>query len=122
MSDSNNKVNKIKTIIFGITYKSNCPDIRNTKVLDIYKSLEGFGCEVEICDPLPDRDLVEEKFNIRLKKEDELDEDYNIIFIAVAHNIFKNKDNQFWRRIADSNYLIVDIKNILSKSNDVMKI
>tara|TARA_B100000212_G_scaffold335314_1_gene307114 strand:+ start:8085 stop:9422 length:1338 start_codon:yes stop_codon:yes gene_type:complete len=113
---------QIKAVIFGITYKSNCPDIRNTKVMDIYRTLLEFGCSVDICDPVPDKEMVKNKYNIELQNGLNLANNYNLIFIAVAHNEFKKKDPSYWRSIASENYLIIDIKNIIPEDKDIMKI
>ena len=122
MFQNNGFPDKIKAVIFGITYKSNCPDVRNTKVMDIYRSLLEFGCSVDVCDPIPDKELVKNKYKLDITEESDLANTYNLIFIAVAHDVFKNKAPCYWRSIANKRYLIIDIKNIIPEDKDVMKI
>ena len=65
--------------------------------------------------------MVKNKYNLDIRESD-LANTYNLIFIAVAHDVFKNKALGYWRSIANKRYLIIDIKNIIPEDKDVMKI
>ncbi|MDE5602464.1 MAG: nucleotide sugar dehydrogenase [Helicobacter sp.] len=100
-----------KVAILGITFKENCPDIRNSRVVDIVRELQDFGCCVDIFDHLADKVEVKKEYALELKSpEDFLLQDYLAVVIAVAHNVFKNLD--FSNR---GNKIIYDLKGILPK-------
>ena len=105
--------NNPNLLILGITFKENCPDIRNSKVIDLVKELSEFGMKVDIYDPIANKDLVESEYNLRLidNKEDIDWSTYSGIFCAVAHNEFKELEID-----VPSSALIYDIKSILKSS------
>jgi UDP-N-acetyl-D-glucosamine/UDP-N-acetyl-D-galactosamine dehydrogenase len=78
-----------KALILGITFKENCPDIRNSKVIDIYRELCLFGLSVDVYDPHADEHLVEEEYNLSLCKEPSR---YDAIVLAVSHDEFLELD------------------------------
>ncbi len=78
-----------KVGIFGITFKPNCPDIRNTKVIDIINELINCNCEIIVTDPWANKNIVKREYNIELVDEEEMDTiDFGVI--AVKHDNFKN--------------------------------
>ncbi len=79
-----------KALILGITFKENCPDIRNTRVVDIYAELRAFGLEVDIYDPWADAAEVKAEYGIELTTL--FDTEYDALIIATAHNEFKKID------------------------------
>ena len=97
-------------MVLGITFKENCPDIRNSKVIDVIQELEEFGCDVDISDYWADKDEVQHEYNLELK--DQVDyQDYNAIVLAVAHDQYKEikRDND--------TQVVFDIKSILDFSD-----
>ena len=78
-----------KVGIFGITFKPNCPDIRNTKVIDIINELINCNCKIIVTDPWANKNIVKREYNIELVDEEEMG---NIDFgvIAVKHDNFKD--------------------------------
>ena len=74
--------------IFGITFKENCPDVRNTKVIDVIEELNEYGINVKVVDPVADEEDLLHTYGISLSKEEEIKEVDAVIF-AVAHNEFK---------------------------------
>ena len=76
-------------LILGITFKENCPDIRNTKVVDIYDELKTYNTNVDVFDPWANKKEVEEEFGISLI-ENWAQKHYDAVVLAVAHNEFKN--------------------------------
>lgn len=98
-------------LILGFTFKENCPDFRNTRVVDIYNELKEFGVHVDIYDPHADPDSVKKEYNIlmlgRIKKK------YNAIILAVAHDEFKNINfSRVKKNIAS---IVFDTKDFLEK-------
>lgn len=97
-------------LVLGITFKENCPDIRNTKVVDVVKELEQFGCDVDIYDPWANAAEVEHEYGMKTITSYDIS-NYNAIVLAVAHNEFKSLD--FSKR--NGNTVLYDIKSILPK-------
>ncbi len=109
MSQNGNIIKGSKALILGITFKENCPDIRNSKVIDVIRELESFGVDVDVYDPYADPTEVNEEYNIDLKTSLN-GETYDVIIIAVAHDDFRtlNLDN-----LKNDKTIIYDIKGFL---------
>ncbi len=100
-----------KILILGITFKENCPDIRNTRVVEIRQELLEFGCEVDILDPWVDKYEVKNEYGFDIIQN--IDINYSIyagIILAVSHNEFKNLSIA-----SNSSTVIFDLKGILHK-------
>ncbi|MEO9870190.1 nucleotide sugar dehydrogenase [Ekhidna sp.] len=102
--------NESKVLILGFTFKENCPDTRNTRVIDIYDEFLTYGIKVEIFDPQADKKQVKSEYGILL--EDTIKNDYNAIILAVAHTEFLSMD---WKALRKSTSVIYDVKSILPK-------
>ena len=107
------EVKNSKVLMLGITFKENCPDIRNTKAIDVYKTLASFNMNVDVYDPWADKNEVESEYGITLKEN--LNETYDAIIHTVAHTKFKTLDIT---KLAKENAVIYDVKGTL----DVTKI
>ncbi|MCH7414621.1 nucleotide sugar dehydrogenase [Belliella sp. R4-6] len=108
------KVLDAKVLILGFAFKENCPDYRNTRVIDIYSELQSFDMDVDIYDPWVDSDGVKREYDVSmLEKNEELDLDkYAAIVLAVSHDQFKTlKINKSEDRV------VFDVKGILPKSH-----
>jgi UDP-N-acetyl-D-galactosamine dehydrogenase len=100
-------VKNARVLMLGITFKENCPDIRNTKVLDVVNELEQFGCKVDIHDPWANAEDVKKEYNVNLLKIFPAEIPYDTIVLAVAHNEFLNLDI---KSLKDKGCIIYDIK------------
>lgn len=100
------KINKAKVLILGITFKENCTDIRNSRVIDVIKELKEFGCNVDVYDPWADKNEVLREYNLNLIENLNLN-NYDAVVLAVAHDEFKNLD------FSNLNAVTFDIKGIL---------
>ncbi len=110
------KVSNAKILILGISFKENCPDIRNSKVISVIDELKDFGCLVDVYDPLANKDDVKREYGISLVEQSALNiSNYNAIVLAVAHDIFKEFDVILQQE--NKGMLIYDIKNFFSKSD-----
>ena len=101
-----------KSLILGFTFKENCPDIRNTRVIDIYRELSQFGLHVDIYDPLANKEEVKNLYNVILNNDINI-LDYDSIIIAVSHNEFRALD--FKNVKSKDNTIIFDTKGFLDK-------
>lgn len=101
-----------KALMLGITFKENCPDIRNTKALDIYQELKTYGMEVDIFDPWADASEVRHEYGVEILKDYPANNGYGAIILAVAHNEFQNID---MKEHKGKGTIIYDVKGILPK-------
>ena len=110
MIKKGHKVDGAKVLVLGITFKENCPDIRNSKVIDVIQELKEFGCNVDISDYWADKDEVKHEYNLELTNKADY-QDYNAIILAVAHDQYKTI------KIHNNNQVVFDIKSILEYSD-----
>ncbi len=103
-------VNKSNVLMLGMTFKENCPDIRNSKVIDIIHELKEFGTNVEIYDPWADNEEVKHEYGVELIKN--IDKKYDAVVLAVAHDEFETFDLS---KISHDTTVIFDVKAKLSK-------
>ena len=108
------KINNSKILVLGITFKENCPDIRNSKVIDVINELKDFGADISVYDQWVDTEEVNNEYNIKLLLKDRLSQfqNYQAIVLAVAHNVF--------RRLLlprNNNQVIYDLKASLEYSD-----
>ncbi len=102
------KVLNSKVLLLGFTFKEDCPDVRNTRVIDIYQELKCFDMDVDVYDPWADAKEVQHEYNIAIKNVLPVLDDYSAIILAVAHQEFKQIN------LAKSEkQVIFDIKGIL---------
>lgn len=104
-------VNKSKVLMLGITFKENCPDIRNSKVIDIIQELKEFGTQVDIYDPWADNEEVKHEYGVELVKS--IDQSYDAVVLAVAHDEFEKLDLS---KISHGTSVLFDVKAKLSKN------
>ncbi|MPR35572.1 nucleotide sugar dehydrogenase [Salmonirosea aquatica] len=101
-----------RVLILGITFKENCPDIRNTRVVDVYNELTDFGMRVDVYDPWASAGEVAEEYGIQLTGA--IAGTYEAVVLAVAHNEFKALD---FADFTEANSVIFDLKATLPKES-----
>ncbi|MDY4218225.1 MAG: nucleotide sugar dehydrogenase [Prevotella sp.] len=101
-----------KILILGITFKENCPDIRNTKVVDIYSTFQEYTKNITIFDPWADTEHVRKEYDVDIISQLDSSEQFDAIILAVAHKEFLNIN---WKRHLNNNGVIYDVKGILPK-------
>ncbi|GAA0857942.1 Vi polysaccharide biosynthesis UDP-N-acetylglucosamine C-6 dehydrogenase TviB [Aliiglaciecola litoralis] len=107
-------VNGANVLLMGITFKENCPDIRNTKIVDIASELDNYHVNVDIYDPWAESAEVEHEYGMSLIDKPELGK-YDAIIAAVAHSQFKQMSMQDIQALGKENCVIFDLKYILDK-------
>jgi UDP-N-acetyl-D-galactosamine dehydrogenase len=111
MIKKGHKINGAKALILGITFKEDCPDIRNSKVIDIYNELVQFGMNVDVYDPHADKHEVHEEYKVNLT--DKIDCKYDAIVLAVSHKEFLELD---YRQLCNGNNAVIfDTKSFLER-------
>jgi len=108
------KVAGTKVLVMGITFKENCPDIRNSKVIDVINELKEFECEVEVFDPWANVEEVKEEYGLALINNEELviNNKYDAIVLAVAHDKFHKLDIG---KMKNGRTVVYDIKGFYDK-------
>ena len=101
-----------KILILGVTFKENCPDIRNSKVADVYHELKEFGLEVDVYDYEADPEEVKQEYGIQLI--DEITEKYEGILLAVSHTKFSILDIESLKK--DSKSIVYDLKGFFPRN------
>jgi UDP-N-acetyl-D-glucosamine/UDP-N-acetyl-D-galactosamine dehydrogenase len=104
-------INKADVLVLGITFKENCPDIRNSKVIDVIRELQSFGTNVDIFDPQADGEEVKHEYGLPLIAT--LSKKYHAIVLAVNHDEFSKLN---WTAIRQENTVVFDVKGSLDKS------
>lgn len=108
MTQNDLPINKAKVLVLGITFKENCPDIRNSKVIDVIQELKSYGADVEVYDPRADVSEVMHEYGLSLISK--LDKKYSAIVLAVSHQEFNELN---WSIIMGDRTVIFDVKGFL---------
>ncbi|MDE8062027.1 nucleotide sugar dehydrogenase [Erysipelothrix rhusiopathiae] len=103
-----------KVAILGFTFKENCADIRNTRVIDIVKELNDFGVNVDVYDPLADITEVKSYYGLEVVNNLPLEGNnkYDVIILAVNHSEFISIPTESFNKILNDNAIIIDVKNV----------
>ena len=104
------KIEGAKILVLGITFKENCPDIRNSRVIDVIRELQDFGCNVEISDYWANAKEVKREYQLELKDKVDID-NYDAVILAVAHKKYKTLS------LNNEKQVVFDIKSILNRSD-----
>ena len=106
------KIKGAKILQLGITFKENCPDIRNSRAVDVLEGLNEFGCEVDVFDPWASPEEVKHEYGVKSLRscEDLFNNFYDAIVLAVSHREFENFDINKYKK---SNAVVYDIKGML---------
>lgn len=113
MNKSGVLVKDSSILILGITFKENCPDIRNTKVVDIHSTLSEYTSNITVFDPWANADRVKKEYNINIANSLSMDKKYDAIILAVSHKQFANTN---WRNLLNNNGIVYDVKGFLDKN------
>ena len=99
-------------LLLGFTFKENCPDIRNTKVIDIYKELKEFGVNVDIYDDWVDNDELFRKYGVKTIEHIDKSKKYNAVILAVPHNNLKEFDFEYYH---NQGAVVFDVKAVIDR-------
>jgi len=99
-------------LIMGLTFKENCPDLRNTRIVDLVEEFEGFNCNIDVFDPWVDKDEAEHEYGIKPIDQPVIGK-YDAILLAVAHDEFKELSLEQIKSFGKDNHVLYDIKYLL---------
>lgn len=108
-----------RTLVMGLTFKENCPDLRNTRVIDIIHELATYGIDVDIYDPWVDRAEAQREYGLEMTETPET-KGYDSVIVAVAHEVFLGED--IIERYAKDNAVVFDVKGILPRSAGALRL
>lgn len=107
------RVEGMRVLVLGLAYKENCPDLRNTRVVDIVAELSDYGVQVDVYDPCVDENEAKAKFDLTLSMAPE-DGVYDGVVLAVGHDEFRQIGIEGLRRFGRSEHVLYDVKHLLS--------
>lgn len=108
-----------RVLIMGLTFKEDCPDLRNSKVNDIINELNDYGVNVVVTDPLANKDEAHHEYEVNLLNIEDVN-DVDAIIIAVAHKAYKDYQSNFYEKLFNDKlniYTMIDVKCILNRSD-----
>ena len=118
MVKKGHRITDTNILVLGITFKENCPDIRNSKVVDIIRQLQDFNCNFDVYDPLADPVEVKAEYGIDLiTRQNDLKSHYQGIMVAVAHDEFKNLD---LGKLKSPQGVLFDVKNFTPDADEYL--
>ncbi len=115
------QVEGANVLIMGLTFKENCPDLRNTKIVDIVSELKEYNINVDITDPWCSSEEAEREYNLSLT-ENPLMGNYDAVILAVSHNEFKAMGVDKIRALGKNNHVLYDLKYVLPKDSVDMRL
>ena len=117
MISNDKKIKGSNILILGVTFKEDCPDMRNTKVVDIIEELKTYGCNIDVYDPWVNKAEANKEYGITPLK-DPVSGKYDVIVLAVAHDEFNALSIEQIKSFGKENHVLYDIKYLL-KAHEV---
>ncbi len=121
MKFKNIQIEKSKILIMGLTFKENCPDLRNSGIQSIILKLKKYKCRVDLNDPWPDKEEIKKIYNV-YPKNNLVEKNYDAILIAVAHDKFKAFGLKNIKKLCKKNHVIFDLKNLFNSNQVDLKL
>lgn len=110
-----------KVLVLGLSFKENCPDIRNTKVIDIVKELQEYHMDVDVYDPWIDSEETQQEYGITPVSQPTAGQ-YDAVILAVAHNEFKEMGIEAIRSLGKASHVLYDLKYVFSRSESDIRL
>jgi UDP-N-acetyl-D-galactosamine dehydrogenase len=115
MTKRKSQVVDARILIMGLTFKENCPDLRNTGVIDIVEEMKTYNTQVDVYDPWADPEEAQHEYGLKLINHPQKNT-YDAIIVCVAHNQFKEMGADGIRALGKSNHVLFDVKHVLPKA------
>ncbi len=112
MIESSQHIKGTKVGVLGLTFKEDCPDLRNTRVVDIIRELDSYGCEVLVHDPMADSTEAQQYYNVKLSPWEDL-QDLGALIIAVPHRWYKRQSLDSFTAKLNPKGCFIDVKSML---------
>lgn len=112
--EEDKNIKNANILVLGLTFKENCPDIRNTKVIDIIEELKDFGCNIDVYDPWVDKEEAKKTYKHGLIENPfQSTKKYAAVVVAVAHNQFIELKDEDYASVSEGSPVVIDIKGIV---------
>ena len=111
-----------KVLLLGIAFKENCPDLRNTRVVDVLEALSSYGMDVVVVDPWVDPDECLHEYGVAIEKSIPANSRFQVVIAAVAHLSFVEMNAEEWKSLIDDNGILADLKGIMPRSLNAFRI
>ncbi|MCD1636369.1 Vi polysaccharide biosynthesis UDP-N-acetylglucosamine C-6 dehydrogenase TviB [Martelella mediterranea] len=115
------QVDGARVLVLGLTFKENCPDLRNTRVVDVVRELQDYGIEVDVHDPWVDPTEVQHEYGLELVKTPEL-EAYDGVILAVAHHNYRETGAKSLRRYGRLDSVFCDLKSVFTRGESDLRL
>ena len=116
---SNNRI--IKVLIVGVTFKENCPDIRNSKVFSLIKELKTYSLEIDVFDPIASKENVLKEYDIEMIDEPKFNY-YDGLILAVPHKFFEEKGIEYLNNLCKKDKILFDLKSFFKKTDSQIRL
>lgn len=121
MTSRNIEIGGSRILVMGLAFKENCPDIRNTRVVDIVRELRDYGCVVDVFDPRVSADEAYDEYGLKLIDKPEVGV-YSSIVVAVAHDEFRQMSVATLRKLGKPSHVLYDLKYVLPSSESDVRL
>ncbi len=108
-------IHDANVLMLGISFKENCPDTRNSKVLELISKLQDYGMNIDIHDPVIDPLEVKNKYNLTVLEKIKENKKYNVVILAVGHSTFCNLNEEYWENLISHDGIFVDLKGVIPR-------
>jgi UDP-N-acetyl-D-galactosamine dehydrogenase len=113
---------RAKVLILGLSFKENCPDLRNTRVVDLIEALKGFSMEPVVVDPWVDADEAQQQYGLTSMATIPAKASYKVVIAAVAHHQFVEMQLASWKELLQPGGVLVDLKGVIPRTLQPMRI
>lgn len=110
-----------RVLVLGLTFKENCPDLRNTKVIDVIRELEDFGCKIDVADPWANNEEAEHEYGLSLCFDPQSG-DYDAVILAVPHRDYSEMGAAALRSYLKLRGVLYDLKGVLNKADSDLRL
>ena len=121
MANCSINIGESRILILGLAFKENCPDIRNTRIVDVVAELEDYGCNVDVFDPLVSFKDAQDEYSIEMIDSIKSDT-YDAVIVAVAHNEFREMGVDLIRGFGKRSSILFDLKSMFSKKQSDLRL
>ena len=111
-----------KVLVLGLSFKENCPDLRNTRVVDLIQALKRFGMEALVVDPLVDPEEAQRIYDLTVLSSIPSGQSWSAVVIAVAHQEFKQFTAEQWQHLLAPNGVLVDLKGLVPRQLEALRL
>lgn len=115
------QVDGARVLVLGLTFKENCPDLRNTRVVDVVRELQDYGIQVDVHEPWANADEARHEYGLDVVQSPQ-DGGYDGIVLAVAHDQFKSMGADVIHRFGKADHVLYDLKNVLDKQESDLRL